>query len=93
MQISDEKHWKELLEKDPELKKLAVKAGIENNFKRVQELEGCFAWNFGKDVIKSEDESDFALYMFCMTDNGEMDEVFQQRAQAARRAGISINDL
>ena len=92
--ITDETAWKKLLESDPELKELAVKAGIEDDFKRASELEGCVEWNGGKDVIKSEAEEEFAIYVtFGLSDEKETNEMFQQRAEAARRAGISVNDL
>ena len=92
--ITDENAWKKLLESNPELKELAIKAGIENDFKRASELEGCVEWNGGKDIIKSEAEEEFAIYVtFGLSDEKETNEIFQQRVESARRAGISVNDL
>ena len=56
--------WKLALERDSKLKELAIKAGVENNYERVKELNGCFAWNCGDDVVKTEEERELAKYMF-----------------------------
>ena len=90
----NEKTWKQALEKDPKLKELAVKAGVENNVERAKELNGCFAWNCGHGVVKSEAEQDLAQYMFCIDDNDDgVKNSIQGRILAARAAGISLNDL
>lgn len=41
----NEESWKRALEREPKLKNLATKAGVENNYERAKELNGCFAWN------------------------------------------------
>ena len=87
-----EESWKRALERDPKLKELAIKAGVENNFERAEELNGCFAWNCGMDVVKSKEESELAKYMFCIHENG-LKDVLQGRILAAREAGIGIEDL
>lgn len=94
MNISDEKVWKRLLEEDSKLKELAIKAGVENNFQRVQELNGCIATNCGDGVVQSEAERDLAEYLFFEDFDGEgMRSAIEGRIAAARAAGISINDL
>ena len=87
--------WKRALERDKKLKDLAVKAGVENNFERAKELNGCFAWNCGQDVVKSKEESELAKYMFCIDDEGtdSLQDALQGRILAARTAGIGIDDL
>ena len=94
MNISDEKVWKRLLEEDSKLKELAIKAGVENNSQRAQELNGCFAINCGDGVVQSEAERDLAQYLFCADfDRERMRSAIEGRIAAARAAGISINDL
>lgn len=94
MNISDEKVWKRLLEQDSKLNDLAIKAGVENNSKRAQELNGCFAVNCGDGVIQSEAERELALYLFCTDFEGEcINNAIQGRISAAKAAGIGINDL
>ena len=94
MNISDEKVWKRLLEEDSKLRELAIKAGVENNPQRAQELNGCFAINCGDGVVKSEAESDLAMYLFCAGfDEERMRSSVLGRIAAAKAAGISINDL
>lgn len=94
MNISDEKVWKRLLEEDSKLKELAIKAGVENNPQRAQELNGCFAINCGDGVVQSEAERDLAMYLFCADFDGEgIRSAIEGRIAAARAAGISINDL
>ncbi len=88
-----EESWKRALDKDPKLKDLAIKAGVENNFERAKELNGCFAWNCGDGVVKSEEERNLAQYMFCMSDEDDLRESLKGRIAAARAAGIDINDL
>ena len=56
MSLLDENIWKRLLENDSKLKDLAVKAGVENNAQRAQELSRCLAINCGEGVVKSKEE-------------------------------------
>ena len=94
MNISDEKVWKRLLEEDSKLKELAIKAGVETDSKRAQELNGCFAINCGDGVVQSEAERELAMYLFCTDfDEDGIRSAIQGRIAAARVAGISINDL
>lgn len=94
MNISDEKVWRRLLEEDSKLKELAIKAGVENNPQRAQELDGCFAVNCGDGVIKSEAERELAKYLFCSDfDEEGIRSAVSGRILAAKSAGISINDL
>ncbi len=94
MNISDEKVWKRLLDEDSKLKELAIKAGVENNSQRAQELNGCFAINCGDGVVQSEAERDLAKYLFCADFDGErIRNAISGRIAAAKEAGISINDL
>lgn len=94
MNISDEKVWKRLLEEDSKLKELAIKAGVENNPQRAQELNGCFEINCGDGVVQSEAERELAQYLFCADFDGEgMRSAIAGRIAAARAAGISVNDL
>ncbi len=95
LHILDEKSWKRALERDKKLKELAKKAGIENNFERAKELNGCFALNCGDGVVNSEAERDLARYMFCRydEDSDSLNAALQGRILAARAAGIGINDL
>lgn len=94
MNISDEKVWKRLLEDYPKLKELAIKAGVENNPQRAQELNACFAINCGDGVVQSEAEEELAMYLFCRDfDEKEMKIAIEGRIAAARAARISINDL
>lgn len=91
----NEESWKRALERDKKLKDLAIKAGVENNYERAKELNGCFAWNWGDGVVKSEEERDLAQYLFCIEDEGSdgLRDALQGRILAAREAGIGINDL
>ena len=87
--------WERTLERDKKLKDLAVKAGVANNYERAKELNGCFAFNGGDNVVKSEEERDLALYMFCIEDedSDSVQDSVQGRILAARAAGIGIDDL
>lgn len=91
----NEESWRRALERDQKLKDLAIKAGVENNYERAKELNGCFAWNCNHDVVKSKEESELAMYMFCMEDEGSdsLQKALQGRILAARAAGIGIDDL
>ena len=91
----NEDSWKRALERDPKLKNLATKAGVENNYERAKELNGCFAWNCGDNVVKSKEERELAEYMFCIEDKGtnNFQDALQERILAAHAAGIGINDL
>ena len=91
----NEESWKCALERDSKLKELAIKAGVENNYQRAKELNGCFAFNGGRDVVKSEEEKKLAIYMFCIEDEGSpsLQKSLQGRILAAREAGIGIDDL
>ena len=73
----------------------ATKAGVENNYERAKELNGCFAWNCGDNVVKSKEERELAEYMFCIEDKGtnNFQDALQERILAAHAAGIGINDL
>lgn len=84
--------WKRALERDSELKELAIKAGLENNFERANELNGCYAWDCGDDVVKSEEERELAGYMYFVGFNSHENTVVG-RILAAREAGIGIDDL
>lgn len=66
--ILDQMDWTRALEEDPKLKRLAVKAGLENDYKRAQELNGCIACNEGKDVIRNKYEKKLAIHLFARTD-------------------------
>ena len=91
MKISDEKVWKRLLEEYPKLKELVIKAGVENNPQRAQELNDCFAINCGDGVVKSEAERELAKYLFCADFDGKgIKSAIEGRIAAARAAGISI---
>lgn len=91
----NETSWKRALERDSKLKDLAIKAGVVDNYERAKELNGCFAWNCGRDVVKSKEESDLAMYMFCINDENSdsLHAAVKGRIIAAREAGIGINDL
>ena len=94
MNLSDKKVWKRLLEQDPKLKELAIKAGVKNNPKRAEELKGCFALNGGRGVVKSEEERELAEYLFCADfDGSKLRAAINGRIIAARAAGISIDNL
>ena len=90
-----EESWRRALQRDQKLKELAIKAGVQNNLKRAKELNGCFASNCGKDVVKSKEESDLAKYLFCIEDEGSdnFQDALQGRILAARATGIGIDDL
>ena len=90
LKFSNESEWKMALEKDAKLRELAVAAGIENNFKRAKELNGCIAQNCGDDVIKNEDERELAMYMFCNITKEEIKTSIQGRCIAAQSAGVDI---
>jgi len=94
MNLADEKVWKQLLEKDPRLKDLAIKAGVENNSQRAEELNGCIAINGGRDVIKSKEEEELAFYLFSVDyEDPLLKTSIEGRIAAARAAGIDINDI
>lgn len=78
----NEESWKRALERDPKLKNLATKAGVENNYERAKELNGCFAWNCGDNVVKSKEERELAEYMFCIEDKGtnNFQDALQERS-------------
>ncbi len=90
LDLSNETVWARLLEKDPTLKELAVKAGAENNPKRAKELMESFAFNGGYRVAKTDAEKNLALYLFCSDFEGtSLNDVYQGRLGAARRAGYT----
>ena len=94
MNVSDARVWEQLLVEDPELKELAIKAGVEKNPKRVKELLGCFGTNCGDGVVRSEAERDLAKYLFLMPfDEKSFGESVSARIAAAEAAGIDIDDL
>ena len=84
--------WKRALERDSKLKELAIKAGCENNYERANELNGCYAWNCGDDVVKSEEERKLAKYMFLL-DSNSLGNALVGRILVAGEAGIGIDDL
>ena len=84
----DSQTWKEALEKDPKLKKLAINAGCENNEKRAKELNGCYAWNCGRGVVRSPEEEKLARYMFCKHEPGWLERGICARMKAAHEAGF-----
>ena len=86
MKLADEKVWKQLLEEKPKLKELAIKAGVVDNFKRVQELNGCLAVNCGDGVIQTEEERELAIYLFCS--NSDYKAAIEGRRLIARSAQI-----
>jgi len=86
--ITDEKSWKQLMQEDKKLMQLAINAGVENNFKRISELNGCFSLNCGDDVVNSDAERELAMYLFCMTDNDALNSAYRTRHQVAHKAGI-----
>ena len=88
-----EESWKRALEQNQKLRQLAVKAGVEDNFERAKELNGCFAWNCGDGVVKSEEERNLAQYLFILDDSDSYKDALKGRIAAARAAGIGINDL
>ena len=90
LEFSNESEWKMALEKDAKLRQLAVAAGIENNFKRARELNGCIAWDCGEGVIKNEAEMELAMYMFCTITKEEIKTSIQERCIAAKSAGVDI---
>ena len=91
--ISDEKVWRRLLEEDPELKELAIKAGVENNPQRAQELNYCYAINCGNGVVQSEAEKALARYLFCANFEENYKASIAGRILVTRATGISIDDL
>lgn len=94
MSLLDENIWKRLLENDSKLKDLAVKAGVENNAQRAQELSRCLAINCGEGVVKSKEELELATYLFCANFNNEYyKSAIRGRIIAAREAGIKITDI
>lgn len=88
-----EESWKKAIQGDSKLKELATKAGVENNYQRVVELNGCFAFNFGRSVTKSNEERQLAMYMFCIDDSDSLKNTLQERMAVAQAAGIQMNDL
>ena len=78
LKFSNESEWKMALEKDAKLSQLAVAAGIENNFKRAKELNGCIACDCGDGVIKNEAERKLAMYMFCTITKEEIDKLIYE---------------
>lgn len=90
LDIYDEKNWKDFLESHYELKELVIKAGLENNPKRVQELDGAFAWNFAKDVASSKAEEELALHLFAhdYRHPNSLNDALKARMQVAKEAGI-----
>ncbi len=87
--------WKRAVEKDKKLKELAIKAGVDNNYERAKKLNGCFAWNCGDGVVKSEEERELAMYLFCIEDeeSNSLQSALQGRILAAREAGIGLDDF
>lgn len=89
--FSSAKFWEQVFISNPKIKELAIKAGIENNPKRLNELRGAFAFNFGRDVCKSEVERELSMYLFCCDLPGEdtIEDAISGRITAAREAGES----
>lgn len=87
--------WKRAIERDAKLKELAIKAGVENNYERAKELNNCFAWNCGMNVVHSKEENELAIYMFCIEDedSNSFQIALKSRIIAANKAGIGIDDL
>lgn len=60
--IYDEKIWPRMLEKHPDLKALAIKAGVENNPEKAREIKAKFKDNIGRTKgILSETEVELAI--------------------------------
>ena len=59
------KLWSQFLTENPKLKELAVKAGVENNVERAIELRNSIAINCGDGVCNSDEEREFAKYLYC----------------------------
>lgn len=57
--IYDDKIWQRILEKHPDLRKLAIKTGVENDPKKAKEIRKKFSHNFGSNEL-SETEQSFA---------------------------------
>ncbi len=95
LDIYSRENWNPFLEGHPELKELVIKAGLENNPERVKELDGAFALNGGKDIVKSEAEAELALHLFAYDYRhpNSLDEALEGRIIAAKEAGIGIDDL
>jgi len=87
--IYDENNWKTFLEEHPELKELVMKAGLESNPERVKELDGAFAWNFGRDIVKSKAEEELALHLFAhdYRHPNAINDALKGRIIAARMTG------
>ena len=93
--VYSEENWKIFLEEHPKLKELVVKAGLENNPKRVKELDGAFAVNCGEEIVKSNEERELAKHLFVHDyrhPNG-LNNALKGRIIAAKEAGIALNDL
>lgn len=73
-----EESWKRALERDKKLKELAIKAGVEDNFERAKELNGCFALDCGARVVRSVEERNLAQYMFI---RNEVDSIMAIQAR------------
>ena len=93
LKLKTKEDWERYLQEEPELKELAIKAGVENDFERAKELNGCIAVNFGKGVIQSEEERKLAKYMFCYVDADDFRSHLEQRCTMAKAAGIPLSDL
>ena len=58
--IYDEQIWCRILDKRPNLKELAIKAGVENNPEKAREIRGNLNPNFGRGKL-SEVEQELAI--------------------------------
>lgn len=90
LDIYDERNWKDFLESHPELKKLVIKAGLENNPERVKELDGAFAWNFAREIVRSKAEEELALHLFAYDYRhpDSLNNILKARIAIAKEAGI-----
>lgn len=58
--IYDEKAWKRIVEKYPDLRELAIKTGVEDNPEKAKEISLKFRHNFGSNEL-SESEQELAI--------------------------------
>lgn len=57
--------WNRFTSAHPKLKELAIKAGVENNPQRAQELNCAYSSNGRERLVMSEAERELARYLYC----------------------------
>jgi len=82
IKFDDEIVWKKILESSPEIKKLAIAAGVENNPKRAEELRkyGLNDCQCEEKIFYSEAEEKLSMYLGIISELGIIEGAVQYDA-------------